>query len=1391
MDYSDNSVEKLNARLQSVQKELEALKIKLKDATVVKEKLGFELTERKKELKCHNLLSQIFSLSGLSQKQVFHEILDAIPASWQFPEITQVCIKINDDIFQTPGYHTSDNELSVPILSGETQIGEIIVAYPERISKEGENLFLPEEKDLLNTIAERIGNYLQKSKIEKIAIENELMYKSFIDASPDSMTITDLEGNILFTSPQVNLIFGYSVETNFLHRNIFEFIDAKYHEKAKNAILEMFNGIFTGAEEYLGIKSDGSRFFIEVNGDFIRDADENPTKIIFVTRDISERKKMENTLVESERRLKTMMGNLPGIAYRCLNDKDWTMQFMSERCKELTGFSSDIFTGKNQKPYNDIIHPDDRNYVADKIEEGVRQNKSYELEYRIISATGETKYVWEKGQGILENGKLLFLEGLIIDITRRKELNFQLEQNEKKYRYLIESINDVLYEIKGDGTFVYVNPVCERIFGYKPEELVGTKLLDYVCQPDLPLILKAFKNHLNKNYSHLDYRIYNKSGKIRWVRSSTTPIFENGKLVGGTGVLRDITEVKSAELELKGNKERFEQIAEQSHTVIWEVDKNGLFTYVSPMAEKVLGYKPKELVGKIHYYDLHPEKNREDFIRVTQQVFAKKQHFKDLPNPIVTKGGTVIIVSTNGIPILDENNNLLGYRGADNDISEKLKAEEELKLFKRTSDIANYGYVIISEKQEIIYVNEALARMYGRSIDELLGEKDYYFFHNDSHKEDYDKMVEELFREGSISAAESIHLKADGTEFPVLINASLIKDENNIPKYLAATITDISDLKEAQEKVKRSEEKYRGIFENIQDTYYEATLEGIITEISPSIEIISHGQYKREELIGESVVQMYANPEERGVFYNVILKSGRITDFEIALLNRDGKTIPVSITAALQFDEKGNPVKIIGIIRDITERKKASEELRQSEERYKSIFNKSQSVMLIVDPETGKITDANTAACNFYGWPHDELLKMTIWQINTLNKNEVIKKLNAAVNEENKHFYFKHKLSNGEIRDVEIFTSPIVVSGKVFNYEIIYDITDRKKAEEALVRSEKNLNEAQKIAGMGSWEFDLESKAYHWSENLYRVMGFEPYEMEFNEDDILKLVFPEDRHYFGKFLPEILKTKKQIDFEFRIKKANENYIWVRTIVSPVIVNNTIVGLKGINIDITEQKNADEEITNINHRLKAILEALPDLLFVINSDGRYLDFIAKKDVELAIPREQIIGSGITEVFPAAQAKQVIDKIKECLKTKELVILDYTIQINGQSFYYEARVTPFTNDSVVVLTHDITEKKLNDLTIAKLSMAVQQSTAITIITGLNGDIEYVNPAFEKVTGYTSDEVLGKNPRFLKSGKTEKAFYKKMWNTILEGKNWRGEWMNRKKVGNCIGKMLPFLP
>jgi PAS domain S-box-containing protein len=204
---------------------------------------------------------------------------------------------------------------------------------------------------------------------------------------------------------------------------------------------------------------------------------------------------------------------------------------------------------------------------------------------------------------------------------------------------------------------------------------------------------------------------------------------------------------------------------------------------------------------------------------------------------------------------------------------------------------------------------------------------------------------------------------------------------------------------------------------------------------------------------------------------NAALNGEREFDTSFRIVRPNGSVLYLKANGSVLRDENGKPQRMIGINRDVTDRKKAEAALIESEERYRNLFQKSHAIMLLIDPETGKIMDVNPSACSYYGWNREELLKMSLHEINTLNAEEIKKELMLAQTEKRNHFIFKHRLADKSIRDVEIYSSPLVVAGKTFLYSIIHDITDRKIAEEALLESEKRIQ--KKLTNLLSPESDI------------------------------------------------------------------------------------------------------------------------------------------------------------------------------------------------------------------------------------------------------------------------------------------------------------------------------
>lgn len=1274
MEKSGNSVNKLQAQITSLQNELDAVKKLLENQQNETEKLNHDLTERKKELHCHNRLSYLFSQPGLSTAKVIHEILELIPPSWQFPDLTEARIRIGEDIYQTSNFVTSNITLKQDVVVEGEVLGEITVVYPKGTFTDTDKAFLPEETDLLKSIASRLGSYLIRQENSQKLADSLKRYRSLIEFSPDVTVVIDLQGKVQYYARNGSEMFGFTDEEDLTGKSMFDFIAESDHTRSAKLVEDLLMNREVGLTEIMGLRAGGSTFPMESKGELILDKDGNPVEIIFSLRDISERKKMEQSLVDSQRMLSTIMDNIPGMVYRCLNDANWTMIFMSEGCRELTGYPVDRLVGDSALPFNELIHPDDRAHVAKTIARGLKRGNSFEVEYRILTADGGVKHVWEKGKGVIETAQILYLEGFIMDVSELKKLALQNVEKESLFRKMVESINDVFYEITGDGTIVYVSPAALRIFGFKPEELLGQPLFSYVVKEDLPLLLNAFKTGLNKTYNHLEYRIYNKKGEVRWVRSSTTPVFEGDKLVGGSGSMQDITERKLTELALSANEQRLAQITEQSQTVIWDVNAEGLYTYVSPVARQVWGYKPEELVGKVHFYDLHPEESREEFIHLTRKVFESKQSFKELPNPLVRKNGEIITVLTNGIPMLDENGNLLGYRGADNDVTE---------------------------------------------------------------------------------------------------------------------------LKASQERLKQSELKYRSIFENIQDVYFESELDGTILEISPSIYRLSAGLTTREDVIGKSAFDFYQTGKRRDELITAIQKEGSVQSFEINLKNLNGDLFPVSVTATFVANSSGQPIKLVGSMHDITSQKHAEKVLSESEAWYRSMFYDNKTVMYVLDPDNGAFVDANEAAAEYYGWPLKELLTKNISEINTISGQELKDLLQQRKKETSMKYEYQHRLASGEIRDVDVYTGPIHLGDKILLQSIIFDTTDRKQAraelesvQEKILESEKKYRDIFKNLQDTYYEVNAEGIIAEISPSVHLLS-----KGQYRREDLIGrkveelYAVSEERELF---FTELIAKGKVSDYEVLLRNKDNSTVPV-AITATFEKNEEGIPAKIVgNIhDISERKKAQQIIQEQNQRLNAVIEAIPDLIFVMDRQGTYLEYYASANEELILANEQIVNSNLRDAFSGKEYEKHKQKLDECFQGGELVTYEYSVLMNGQENFYEARFKQISENKALAIIQNITEKYIQNQEIRKLSMTIRQSPVVTVITDLDGNIEYVNPAFEEVTQYNYDDVIGKNPRILKSGNTDPEKYKEMWRAITHGMAWRGEWQNRKKNGELYWEEVYIAP
>lgn len=967
---------------------------------------------------------------------------------------------------------------------------------------------------------------------------------------------------------------------------------------------------------------------------------------------------------------------------------------------------------------------------------------------------------------------------------------------EERWKYALEGASDGVWDWNVPEGTVFYSSNWKKMLGYTDEE-IGNSLEEWssrVHPDDWPVVEEVIRQHLREEtpmYRN-EHRLRCRDGSYKWILDEGKVVRrdESGKPLRAIGTHKDITSRRNAEEALRISERKFAGAFQTSpYPILITRISDGKIVEVNQSFFEFSGYSPEETYSSTTLsLDLwaFPEQRELLIADLVSGIGVRNREysFKIRSGEIITCLYSAAILNIEG-----EAHVLSGIEN----ITEQRKNEQRLReseaLFESIM-MASPDNISITDMNGIVIRSSQISLSMFRytSMDQVIGRPLSDFIHPGDVQKAYEnigKMINGI-HEGP---GEYRGLRSDGTVFDIEVNGEFIYDDHGNMDKMVFVVRDISERKAAEEKLRQSEETFRKLVESINDVIYEISPEGILKYVSPSSTRVLG--YTPEEVIGTCLLD-YIVEEDRPVIFQALkdIQHREYTYLEYRYYTRDGQVRWVrSSTTALVKD--GVLVGGTGSLTEITEKKLVELELNKL-----SRAVEQSPVSIVITNLDGNIEYANPKACETTGYHLEELLGKNprVLKSGETQAEEYAGLWQDITNGKSWKGIFHNKRKNGDLYWESSTISPIMdPEGNILHYLAVKeDITEKIRIERALASSENRLKQIAQQSQTIIWEVDMNGLYRYISPVVTEILGYKP------EEVIGKMHFydfhPEKgREEFRALALELMSTGGEFkEYENQVATKDGKSLWVSTNGAPLFDREgRLKGYIGSDNDITERKQNLVTLSEHNERLHALVNAMPDMLFVMDSEGMYTECYAADSDKLLIDLDRVVGTSIQDIYDEENARMHLSRLSECLDQQRLITYEYKVGEGSGQSYYEARLTPMGSSKILALIRDITESKHQELELRKLSLAIEQSPVIVVITDLQARIEYVNPAFEVTTGYRKDEILGMPASLLQSGQTAREVYLDLWATIRAGKEWHGEWLNRKKNGDLYWESISITP
>jgi PAS domain S-box-containing protein len=839
-----------------------------------------------------------------------------------------------------------------------------------------------------------------------------------------------------------------------------------------------------------------NRWYSSINTPLCRE--DGSVSIQALVFDITDQKQAQASLEQNEALLRSIHQAAPmGVGVVTNRVLEWT----NEPLSRMTGYTAEELRGKSAR----IFYADDEEF------DRVGRHKYADIRSK---GTGSIVTAWRRKDGRpisvylsstpIDPGDLS--AGVVftaLDITEKKKAQDELWRSEEKYQALFENAVMGIFQSTPEGRFITVNPATAKMCGYdSPEEMVAAitdiAAQHYVDPAERNLFIRAIEERgFVRNFEH---RTYRKDGSVFWVSVNARVIRDRrGMITHYEGTHEDIQGRKEAEEKLRQSEGKYRHIFDNTLVGVFQSSSQGRYISINPAFARIYGYEtPEDVIASITDIATQIFVDAEDRKRC-MAILQETGVLERFETRTRRKDGSIIWTVINSHLVRDTDGRPLFIEGVVEDITERKLAEKALRaseerFFRVFQSNPTPMTIATIDDGRLLYVNDRAIELSGYAREEMIGRSsiDIGLW---AYPQERDPLIARLRENGSLRDGMAHFRTKAGSVKPALWSADVIRLDDK--EVLLTTIQDISEQVEAQEKLKQSEGKYRLLAENVTDVIWAADLDLKLTYVSPSSERVfgwSPSDWMSRGLQDfltpdslERVGKILQQERERLLLPDT--DESPVTTVELEIYRKDGSACWFEVSSRILRDGDGRPASIIGVTRDISQRKKAEEALRKNEALLKSVLEAAPIGIGVVHHRV-------------FSWVNEGLLSMTGYSLDGLSgksarvlyadddeyervgreKYEQIATAGKGVIET------RWKAKDGTVIDIFLSSSPIdpgdLAAGVVFT---AMDISGLKRAEEARKELEGQLRQAQKMEAIGTLAGGI---AHDFNNILFTIVGF-------------------------------------------------------------------------------------------------------------------------------------------------------------------------------------------------------------------------------------------------------------------------------------------------------------